>query len=75
MKNTEIKEMNKDQRLNHLIMLTNSYKQLMIDDIVFGDKFSEEIRRKEFLVAVNILKGVITMRFGEDSWHPLCYLR
>lgn len=56
-------------------MITNTYKQLMIYDIASGNKISEESWRKEFLVAVNILKGVITMRYGIEAWNPFHYLR
>lgn len=75
MKNTDIKEMNKEQRLSHLIMLTNSYKQLMIYDIASGNKIGEESWKKEFRIAVNILKGVITMKYGKEAWNPFHYLR
>ena len=75
MKNIDIKEMNKEQRLNYLIMLTNSYKKYMIEEIIKGHKEAEESWRKEFLVSVNILKGVITMKYGKDAWNPFHYLR
>lgn len=62
METKEIKEMNKEERLARAIMLANTYKQLMIYDIVNGNKFGEEMWKEYFLNAIRIAQNIAKMR-------------
>ena len=65
METKDIKQMTKEERFNHIIMLVKSYESLMIYDIYTDNKFDEEVWKKNFKVACNILKNMLTMR-GKD---------
>ena len=67
MKTKEIKEMNADERFARAVMLMNSYKNLMVFDIATGNKFGEEMWKKDFVIAVKIVKNMRTMRGSFDN--------
>lgn len=70
MKKTDIKEMTKEQRLAHLVMLTNTYKSLMVYDIATENEFGAEMWKKSFVDTCRILRSFIIMRgLGVDIWY------
>lgn len=73
METKDIKQMTKEERLNHLIMLVKSYESLLIYDIYSENKFGEEMWKKEFRIACSILENMLKMR--GMNLGPLFFIR
>lgn len=78
MKTKEIKEMNKTERLNLAIMIMNSYKRLMVDEIAsqaLGKQkhnYAEMAWRKDFMNSVRIVENMMKMRcLNWEMFHVL----
>lgn len=68
MEKTNIKEMTKEQRFTHLVMLVNTYKNLMVYDIASGNEVGERMWKKDFQSSIKILQGFLKMRGSEIPW-------
>lgn len=73
MKNKDIKEMNKEERFTHLMMLVNTYKRFVIYDIYKDYKYAFEIDKKNFVTAVRIAENILKMQGKEIYFYSLLF--
>ncbi len=61
MKNKNISEMTKEERKTHLLMLINSYRHMLLYDIITDNPYGEIIWKKAYMDATRIYINMMTM--------------
>lgn len=71
MKNKTVKEMNKQERISHLMMLITTYRHLYLYDVIDGNKFGEQIWKKSYINAVRVYINIREMEGKSYSTYDI----
>lgn len=75
MKNIEIKEMNAEQRETYMLMSVNTWKAMVLEDVVFGhyNQTTEDVFIKELRFRIKLLNNMRKMK-GKSPYtsHQIC---